>query len=176
MTRKSSKNHYARVLKTVNKNGSVRCIVKNLGSHGRKEQKAYVNSSHPGMMIIPKKGWIVKVTEDPDGQKTITDVMCGPEILDKHSKQRGFRRTLPSEEGEPQKQYQITDDMEPGTIVWQLDRGSGMIWRWNETKKTWDLELHAGGDITLSSGGTIKQKSGTSMPTEEDGLTKNPPQ
>lgn len=176
MTRSQTKHHLARVLDSHNDNGSVRCDIRVLDSHGRNETHAYVRTLHPGMMIVPEPGWVVTVESHTDGQKYITGVACGPEYIDEHSKRRGFRKILPSEEGEPQRQYQITKEMEPGTVVWQLDRQSGMVWRWNEDEKTWDLELHAGGDITVSAGGSFEQKTGATMPSEEDDLTKNPPQ
>lgn len=167
---KQDRNHgrrYGRVMNVRNSGGNVRVDARLLDSHGKIEENMLVQTAAPGMVVVPKVGWIVSIDTDSDGDKMVTGVACGPEVIDKNSVRNAFQNTLPDEE----ERFQIADDLEPGTIVIQLDRQSGLVYKWNDTKNTFDLTISAGGDIDLEAGGDITHREGVSSPTNEDGLT-----
>lgn len=168
---------YGRVMNVRNESGNVRVDARLLESHGKIATDILVETMAPGMVIVPQVGWIVSMDTDSDGEKLVTGIACGPEVIDGDSVKNGFQNQLPDEN----ERFSVTDNLEPGTIVIQLDRHSGLVYKWNETKNTFDLDINAGGDVTINAGGDITlnaenqiyhNESQTIDNTDEDSLTQ----
>lgn len=162
-----------------NENGSIRLQVQvdRPGRAGKRTlDNVLVGKIAPGMFIVPQRGWWVVVDLYDDGMKVMTDVVSGPETTSKDAVEDFFLSDF-LDGGNPYKQFGITDDLEPGTLVQQIDRQTAIFARPNggESGDTYDLELHAGGDIHLRAGGEITYQSNVDMPEEENGLTDSEP-
>lgn len=175
----NKRQEYGQVKAVHNENGSVRIQVQ-VDRPGRNQKRmlnnVLVGKVAPGMFVVPQRGWWVVVDVYDDGMKVMTDVVSGPETTSKDAVEDFFLSSF-LDGGNPYKQFGITDELEPGTLVQQIDRQTAIFARpgGGEDGDTYDLELHAGGDIHLRAGGEITYSSNVDMPTEEDGLTDEDP-
>lgn len=169
------KQEYGRVEAVHNENGTIRVQVQvdRAGRQGKRTlDNVLVGKVAPGMFVVPQRGWWVVVDVYDDGMKVMTDVVSGPETTSEDAVDDYFLQNF-LDGGNPYKQFGITDELEPGTLVQQIDRQTAIFARPNGD--TYDLELHAGGDIHLRAGGEITYNSNVDQPTNEDGLTDDEP-
>lgn len=164
-----ARKRYRGLVKNVrNDEGNIRVDVQRMDSHGRMQSNLLVETLHPGLMFIPEEGWLVACRRGDDGEHYVESVICGSEIKNEDAVKYGFRKEEPENENDV---WNITEDFEPGTFIFQLDRQSGIKYTWNEEMETYDLTIRAGGDLTFEAGGTIDEDTGTEY-TEPDEFTQ----